>query len=74
MSNFTVGEKEKKYQHYCKCIKNISEDQKQKLIKYRRNYYLAHKKTCELLNKRMNKNISTLQKAFQSSKPSSVTK
>ena len=28
-----------------RCNKNLSEEQKKKLAEYRRNYYLAHKKT-----------------------------
>ena len=40
--NFT-GE-EKKRQYYHEGNENLSNDQKQKLIEYRRKYYLAHKK------------------------------
>ena len=40
--NFT--EEEKKRQYYRESNENLFDDQKQKLIEYRRNYYLAHKK------------------------------
>ena len=42
--NFTEEEKQKKRQYYGERNKNLSEPQKQKLIEYRRNYYLAYKK------------------------------
>ena len=40
--NFTEEEKERQY--YRESNENLFDDQKQKLIEYRRNYYLAHKK------------------------------
>ena len=40
--NFT--EEEKKRQYYRESNENLFDDHKQKLIEYRRNYYLAHKK------------------------------
>ena len=40
--NFT--EEEKKRQYYRESNENFSDNQKQKLIEYRTNYYLAHKK------------------------------
>ena len=36
--------KEKKRQCYCERNKNLSEEQKQKLVEYRRNYYITHDK------------------------------
>ena len=41
--NFTEEDKEKKDQYHCKHNKNLSEEQKQKLVEYIKNYYLAHK-------------------------------
>ena len=36
--------KQKKFKKYChKCYKNLSEDEKQKLVEYRINYYIALK-------------------------------
>ena len=40
---FTEEEKERNCQYYRERNKNLSEDQKQKLIECRRNNYLAHK-------------------------------
>ena len=37
-------EKEKKCQYYGESNKNLSEEQKKKLVKYMRSYYLAHEK------------------------------
>ena len=37
-------EKEGKSQYHCEHNKNISEEQKQKLVEYMRSYYLAHEK------------------------------
>ena len=42
--NFTEEEKEKKSQYHCECNKNLSEEQKQKLVEHMRNHYLPHKK------------------------------
>ena len=36
--------RKKKWQYCCECNKNLSEDQKQRLVKYKRNYYATHKK------------------------------
>ena len=35
--NLTEEEKEKEHQYYCELNKNLSEEQKQKLVDYRRN-------------------------------------
>ena len=40
---FTEEEKEKKRQYYCK-RRNLSKEQKPKLVEYRRNYYITHNK------------------------------
>ena len=37
-------EKENKCQYYREHNKNLSEDWKQRLVEYRRNYYITHKK------------------------------
>ena len=42
--NPSEEEKEKKCQYHCERNKNLSWEQKQKLVEYMRNYYLAHKK------------------------------
>ena len=41
---FLKKEKKKKHQCHCECNKNLSEEQKQRLVKYMRNYYSPHKK------------------------------
>ena len=35
--------KRKKYQYGCECHKNISKDEKQKLVEYRKKYYRMRK-------------------------------
>ena len=40
--NFTEEEKEEKHQYYCERNKNLSKKQKQKLVEYRRNYYITY--------------------------------
>ena len=42
--NYTEEEKEKKPHYYCERSKTLSEEQKQKLVEYRRNYCLTHYK------------------------------
>ena len=42
--NFTEEDKEKKCQYYCDSSKILSREQKQKLVEYRRNYYISHNK------------------------------
>ena len=41
---FSKEENEGKRQYHFERNKNLSEEQKQKLVEYVRNYYLAHKK------------------------------
>ena len=40
----TFTEKEKKASVYWKCNKIFSKEQKQKLVEYRKNYYITHNK------------------------------
>ena len=42
--NFAEKEKEKKCQYYRKCNKNLSKEQKQRVVEYGRNYYIMYKK------------------------------
>ena len=42
--NLFEQEKEKKSWYHHERNKNLSEEQKQKLVEYMKNYYLAHKK------------------------------
>ena len=44
ISNFYWKKKSKKRQYHCKCNNNFSEEQKQKLAEYRRNYHIKPKK------------------------------
>ena len=44
IQNFTEKEKEKKCQYHRELNKNLSKEQKQKLVEYRRNYYITHNK------------------------------
>ena len=39
-----IKKKKKKQQYGCKGYKNLSEDEKQKLLEYRKNYYKMRKK------------------------------
>ena len=41
--NFTEEEKGKKRQYYRECNKNLSEEQKQKIVEPGRNYHIMHK-------------------------------
>ena len=41
---FRKKKKKKKRQYYCERNKNLSEDQKQRLVEYRRSYYTTHNK------------------------------
>ena len=41
---FRKKKKKKKRQYYCERNKNLSEDQKQRLVEYRRTYYTTHNK------------------------------
>ena len=40
--NSTTEDKEKKLPYHCKRNTDLSEEQKQKLVEYRRNYYITH--------------------------------
>ena len=40
----TFTEKEKKASVYWECNKTFSKEQKQKLVEYRKNYYITHNK------------------------------
>ena len=43
--NLSEEEKEKKkHLYHCERNKNLSDEEKEKKVKYKRNYYLAHKK------------------------------
>ena len=44
VSKFFWRGKWNKWQYYRERNKNLSEDQKQRLVGYRRNYYITHKK------------------------------
>ena len=43
--NFSKEEKEKNWQCRCECCKNLSEDEKQKLLSYRKKHYRMRKKS-----------------------------
>ena len=44
ISNFSEEEKENKRQYYREHNKNVSKEQKERLIEYRRNYQITHNK------------------------------
>ena len=41
LQNLSEKEKDKKRQYCCEGSNNLSEDKKQRLVEYRRNYYIA---------------------------------
>ena len=44
ISKFYWRRREKKRRYHRECNKNFSEEQKQKIVDYRRNYYIRHNK------------------------------